>query len=269
VSLQSGYAVNGDDREMASMGIGVGDYANNGRLDLLNSNFSDDYKVLYRNDGDLNFEDVSYEVGLATETIPFLSWGVGFLDFDNDGWKDIFIANGHIYPAADKQEWGTSWRERPLLFRHLEGKKFQLVPPVTGTGLAVVVSSRGAAFGDLFNDGKIDVVLNNIDATPTLLRNADRSAHHWIELKLVGGPQSPKDAVGTTVYLTAGKVRQRGDVISGGSFASSNDPRIHFGLGDVATIDFLEIHWPSGKVERINKPAVDRILRIEEGTKIK
>jgi hypothetical protein len=269
LSFQSGYAVNGDGREMASMGIGVGDYANNGRLDLLNSNFSDDYKVLYRNDGDDNFTDVSYQAGLAVDTIPFLSWGIGFLDFDNDGWKDIFIASGHIYPAADQQEWGTSWRERPLLFRNIEGKKFQLVPPVTGTGLAVAVPSRGAAFGDLFNDGKIDVVLNNIDAPPTLLRNVDRSNHHWIELKLIGGPRSPKDAVGATVLVTAGKITQRGDVLSGGSFASSNDPRVHFGLGDAAAIDSLEVRWPSGKIDKINRPPVDRILTIEEGTRTK
>ena len=142
VSFESGYAVNGDGREMASMGIGVGDYLNNGRLDLLNSNFSDDYKVLYRNDGDLNFTDVSYSAGIATATIPFLSWGNGFLDFDNDGWKDLFIASGHIYPPADTQEWGTSWRERPLLFRNLGRGNFELVPAVVKTGLSVVIAAR-------------------------------------------------------------------------------------------------------------------------------
>ena len=250
---------------MASMGIGVGDYLNNGRLDLLNSNFSDDYKVLYRNDGDLNFTDVSYSAGIATATIPFLSWGNGFLDFDNDGWKDLFIASGHIYPPADTQEWGTSWRERPLLFRNLGRGNFELVPAVVKTGLSVVIAARGAAFGDLFNDGKIDVVLNNVDSLPTLLRNVNADHHHWVELKLIGGPKSPRDAVGATVYLSAGKIRQRADVISGGSFASSNDPRVHFGLGDTATVDDVEIRWPSGAVEKIRTPTVDQIVVIHEG----
>ena len=265
VSFESGYAVNGDGREMASMGIGVGDYLNNGRLDLLNSNFSDDYKVLYRNDGDLNFTDISYPAGIAGASIPFLSWGVGFLDFDNDGWKDIFIANGHVYPPADKQEWGTSWRERPLLFRNLGKGTFAMVPPVTKTGLAIVVPARGAAFGDLFNNGKIDVVLNNIDSTPTLLRNVNADHHHWVELKLIGGPKSPRDAVGASVYLTVGKITQRADVISGGSFASSNDPRVHFGLGEAANVDKVEIHWPSASVETIHLPAVDQIFVVHEG----
>ena len=186
--------------------------------------------------------------------------GVGFLDFDNDGWKDIFIANGHVYPQADKQEWGTSWRERPLLFHNLGLGNFKLVPAVMRTGLSVVIAARGAAFGDLFNDGKIDVVLNNVDSPPTLLRNVNGDHHHWVELKLIGGQKRPRDAVGTTVYLTTGKIRQRADVISGGSFASSNDPRVHFGLGDASAVDDAEIRWPSGAVEKLHLPAVDRIF---------
>ncbi len=264
LSFESGYAVNGDGREMASMGIGVGDYLNNGRLDLLNSNFSDDYKVLYRNDGDLNFTDVSYQAGIARATIPFLSWGNGFLDFDNDGWRDIFIASGHIYPQADKEEWGTSWSERPLLFRNVGRGQFKLVPPVVKTGLSVVVPARGAAFGDLFNDGKVDVVLNNVDAPPTLLRNVNADHCHWVELKLIGGPKSPRDAVGASVYLTAGKIRQRADVVSGGSFASSNDPRVHFGLGDAQVVSEVEIHWPSGTVEKFQLPRVDQVFVVHE-----
>jgi hypothetical protein len=268
LSFESGYAVNGDGRETASMGIAVGDYRNNGQLDILNTTFSDDYKVIYRNNGDLDFTEVSYDVGLATATIPFLSWGEGFIDYDNDGWKDIFIASGHVYPQVDKQAWGTSVAERPLLFRNMRGEKFELVPAVKGSGLADVVSARGAAFGDLFNDGKIDVVLNNIDASPTLLRNVNDDRHHWIEFKLIGGPRSPRDAVGATVFLTTGNIKQRGDVLSGGSFASSNDLRVHFGLGDASVVDALEIHWPSGAKEIVNVPAVDRIFTIEEGNKI-
>ena len=179
--------------------------------------------------------------------------------------KTSFIANGHVYPAVDQYNWGTSFAERPLLFHNQLGKKFDLVPPVEGTGLAVVIPARGAAFGDLFNDGRIDVVINVIDNVPTLLRNVNPDHHHWIELSLIGGAKSPRDAVGAAVYLTAGGLRQRGDVLSGGSFVSSNDPRVHFGLGDAGRVDAVEIHWPSGLKEKIKLPGVDKIFTVEEG----
>lgn len=266
LSFESGYAVNHDGRETATMGIAVGDDRNNGRLDILDTDFSDDYKVLYRNDGDLNFSDSSYEAGVAKDTIPFLSWGDGFMDYDNDGWKDIFIASGHVYKQVEDHDWGTSFAQRPLLLRNVGNGKFALVPAVQGTGLAVVVPARGAAFGDLFNDGKIDVVLNNLDFTPTLLRNVNPDQHHWIEFRLIGGAGQPRDAVGAAIFVTTGKITQRGDVLSGGSFASSNDPRVHFGLGDAAAIDSVEIRWPrGGPAEKVVIPAVDRILTIEQG----
>jgi hypothetical protein len=265
VSYLSGFAVNEEGRAQASMGIGVGDYNRDGRLDLFITTFSDDYKTLYRNDGGANFTDVSFRAGVGNPTIPFLAWGAGFLDFDNDGLLDLFIANGHVYPIADRTEWGTTWAERPQLFRNLNGSKFQEVPPATGSGLAVVIPARGAAFGDLFNDGRIDVVLNNIDAPPTLLRNVVKNGNHWLTLKLVGGPKSPRDAIGAKVFLTAGGIRQRADVFSGGSYASSSDPRVHFGLGAATKIEKLEIHWPSGAVEEFPLPEIDRILTIVEG----
>ena len=264
-SYASGYALNENGRETASMGIAVGDYLNSGWLALYNTVFSDDYNPLYRNDGDGNFSDVSYQAGIAEPTIPFLGWGTGFLDFDNDGWKDIFVANGHVYPGVDQSDWGTTFAERPLLFRNLRNGKFEVVPPVKGTSLASTLTARGAAFGDLFNDGKIDVVINQLDNSPALLRNVNADQNHWVGLKLVGGPKSPRDAVGTTVYLTAGGVRQRADVISGGSYASSNDFRMHFGLGSSAKIDGVEIHWPSGFVEHVNSIALDRYFTIVEG----
>ncbi len=264
-SYASGYALNENGRETASMGVAVGDYQNNGLLDLYNTTFSDDYDVLYHNDGDANFTDVSYQAGIAETTIPFLAWGDGFLDYDNDGWKDIFVANGHVYPSVDRNDWGTTFAERPLLFHNLLGKKFEPVAPVKGTGLAIVVPGRGAAFGDLFNDGKIDVVMNNMDTVPALLRNVNADKHHWVEVKLVGGAKSPRDAVGATVYLKTGTTRHREDVMSGGSYASSSDQRLHFGIGDSTSVDELEIHWPSGAVEKLNLPAVDTIYTIEEG----
>jgi len=264
-SYASGYAFNGDGREVANMGIAAGDYENNGHMDLVNTTFSDDYDVVFKNDGTANFTDVSYKAGVAAPTIPFVGFGDGFLDYDNDGWKDLLVANGHVYPEVDSKGWGTSYAQRPLLFHNLKKGKFELMPAVEGTGLAVVTPARGAAFGDFFNDGKIDVVINNVDHVPVLLRNVNPDHHHWVELKLVGGPKSPRDAVGATVYLTADGIRQRGDVLSGGSYLSSNDFRVHFGLGDATTVDNVEIHWPSGTVEQFKVTAVDRILTVEEG----
>lgn len=264
-SYASGYAFNKDGHETASMGIAAGDYSNNGRIDLLNTTFSDDYDVLYHNDGGANFTDVSSEAGIATATVPFLGWGDGFFDYDNDGWKDILIANGHVYPTVDAHPWGISYAQRPLLFHNLKTGKFGLVPAVEETGLAVVIPGRGLAFGDLFNDGKIDAVINNIDDAPTLLRNVNADHNHWVELRLIGRGKSPRDAVGATVYLMANGLRQREDVLSGGSFASSNDQRVHFGLGPDITSMTVEIDWPDQKVERMHLSGVDRILTVEEG----
>ncbi|MGC1423872.1 MAG: CRTAC1 family protein [Terracidiphilus sp.] len=265
VSYASGYALNEAGRETASMGIAVGDFQNNGMLDVFNTTFSDDYKPLYRNEGDANFTDISYHIGLGEITVPFLSWGDAFFDYDNDGWKDLLMSDGHVYPQADKYNWGTSWKQRPMLFHNLQGKSFESVPAVEGTGLADVIAGRGMAVGDLFNDGKIDAVINVMDGHPVLLRNVSPDHNHWLELKLVGGPKSARDAVGTTVYLTANGMKQRGDVISGGSYLSSNDPRLHFGLGQATKIDDIEIHWPSGKVEHVTVPGIDRIVTISEG----
>ena len=264
-SYISGFAVNKDGREIASMGLAVGDTRNNGLLDILVTDFSDDYKVLYRNDGDLNFSDVSDQVGIASQSIPFLGWGAGLIDYDNDGWKDMLMVNGHVYPQVDRHDWGTSYAERVLLYRNLKGEKFEYVPPVLGSGLAVVTTGRGAAFGDLFNDGKIDVVINPVDGPAVLLRNVNSDHHHWLEIKLIGTGKSPRDAVGATVYLTANGMRQREDILSGGSFISSNDQRAHFGLGEATDAGTAEIHWPSGAVETIPIPAVDRIDTITEG----
>jgi hypothetical protein len=264
-SFSSGYALNEGGRETASMGIAAGDLTHNGRIDLYNTTFSDDYKPLYRNDGDANFTDISYEMGIAEPTVPFLGWGTAFLDYDNDGWLDLLEANGHVYPQADQSNWGTTWAQRPLLFHNVNGK-LELVPAVLGTGLAKVAVGRGLAFGDLFNDGKIDVVINNMDGTPTLLRNVDKNANHWVGLKLVGGPKSPRDAVGATVYLKANGFTQRADVISGGSYASTSDPRLHFGLGAATAVDSIEVHWPSGAVEKIALPGIDAIYTVVEGS---
>ncbi|HKW31631.1 MAG TPA: CRTAC1 family protein [Candidatus Acidoferrum sp.] len=312
ISYMSGFALNEEGRAQASMGIALGDYNHSGRLGLFVTTFSDDYKTLYRDDGDASFTDVSFKAGLGSPTIPFLGWGTGFLDFDNDSLLDLFIANGHVYPIADQRDWGTTWAQRQQLFRNLDGAKFQEVPPATGSGLASVVCARGAAFGDLFNDGHIGVVLNNLDSPPTLLRNVVHNSNHWLTLKLVApgllpmpssastssvavapgessGPaaffsvavadrggrlppsvstailHSSRDAIGAKVFLTAGGVRQRADVFSGGSFASTSDPRLHFGLGSASKIDKLEVVWPSGLREEVTLPCIDCLIQITEG----
>ncbi|HEY1986617.1 MAG TPA: CRTAC1 family protein [Terracidiphilus sp.] len=279
-SYVSGFALNKDGREIASMGIAAGDYENSGLMDFFVTDFGDDYKVLYHNDGDASFTDVSYKAGIAQTTIPFVGWGDGFLDYDNDGWLDLFAANGHVYPQVDQHDWGTTFAERPLLFHNVPAptaagakaankeRRFDYVAPVRGTGLAVVIPARGAAFGDLFNDGKIDVVLNPVDGPPVLLRNVNPDHHHWVEMKLEGAGKSTRDATCATVYLKANGMRMRQDVLSSGSYISANDRRPHFGLGDATDAGTAEIHWPSGKVTNVKLPAVDRIYTIREGAGI-
>lgn len=264
-SYESGFAVNGEGREVAAMGLAAGDYRNEGRLSLLVTDFSDDYKLLLHNDGALSFTDVSYDDGIARSTLPFLGWGVGFLDYDNDGFLDVLMANGHVYPQADQQHWGTSFRQRPLLFRNDAGKGFRHVAPVEGSGLAVVIAGRGAAFGDLFNDGRIDAVINSLNQPPTLLRNVSEDHHHWLGLQLIGSAKSSRDALGAVVTARVGGLVLRQDALRGGSFASSNDPRLHFGLGDATQVDELKIRWPSGAVQTFKAVAADRILTLEEG----
>lgn len=262
VSYASGYALNKDGRETASMGIAVGDYRNNGLLDVYNTTFSDDYKPLYRNDGDANFTDISYDSHIAEGTIPFLGWGTAFFDYDNDGWKDLIEVNGHVYREADTRPWGTTWAQRPLLFHNVAGV-LAPVAPVEGSAMAKAMTSRGMAVGDLFNDGHMDVVINNLDGSPMLLRNVAGAGNHWVGLRLQ--PKAHRDAVGTTVYLTANNIRQRVDVVSGGSFASSSDQRPHFGLGSATTVEKVEIHWPDGAIETVALPGVDRFFSVTEG----
>jgi hypothetical protein len=266
-SYYSGFAMNRSGRETASMGLAVGDYKNSGQVGLYTTTFSDDYNTLFENKGNGNFSEITSRAGIDEVTYPFLSWGREFIDYDNDGWKDIFVANGHVFPEVAHHDWGTSYAERPLLFHNVDhGQKFVTMPAVEGTGLADVIPSRGAAFGDLFNDGKIDVVINCMDHTPVLLRDVNPDHNHWVGIQLVGGSGSPRDAVGSTVYLNANGIRQRGDVMSGGSYESSNDQRLHFGLGQATFVESVEIHWASsGTVEHVKLPSIDRYFVIEEG----
>ena len=248
-------------KDRISVSAAFADIDNSGREDLFVTTVNQG-NVLFQNDGHGHFKDITQEAGVG---LAAHSSGVVFFDYDNDGLLDLFVANGHVYPGVDKQDWGTTWAQRPLLLRNLDGMKFQEVPPATGSGLAAVITGRGAAFGDLFNDGRIDVVINSVDSKPTLLRNVVKNSNHWVTLKLVGGPKSPRDAIGAKAFVTAGGFRQRGDVFSGGSYASSSDQRLHFGLGTSTQVDNVEIHWPSGVREQITLPEVDRIYTVVEG----
>jgi enediyne biosynthesis protein E4 len=265
VSYISGFALTDTGLSQASMGLALGDYNRDGRPDIYVTVFSDDFNTFYRNDGNFSLSEVSFQARVSTPTIPFLGWGTGFLDYDNDGLLDLIVANGHVYKWIDSRDWGTTWAQRPLLFRNLDGTKFSEVPPASGSGLADVIPARGLAIGDLFNDGKLDVVINNLDSAPTLLRNVSKNDNHWVEFRLSGGSGSPRDAIGAQVAISANGVRQSAQLISGGSFGSSSDPRLHFGLGSAAALERVEIRWPSGKKETIPVPAIDRIVTVTEG----
>jgi hypothetical protein len=263
----SGVALNENGREQAGMGLAIGDYDNDGRIDFHITNFSDDSNVLYHNDGDGNFSDLTFQAGLGEVSIPFLGWGTSFLDFDNDSWLDLFVVNGHVYPAVDNYQWGTSFAQQPLLFRNLKNGRFERVGAAPGSALAEVWPGRGLAVADLDGDGYLDAVINNHDAKPAILRNVAISGNHWINLRLIANSEkkSPRDATGSVVYVTAGKIRQRQDVISGAGFCSQNDTNLHFGLGKATKIDKVEVQWPSGTTENFTISELDKTLTISEG----
>jgi hypothetical protein len=260
----TGFAVNEEGREQAGMGLALGDYDNDGRVDTYITNFSDDSNTLRRNLGDARFADVTGAAGLRAPTLPFLGWGAGFLDFDNDGWLDLFVANGHVYPQVDRFDWGMTWAQRPLLFRNRDGARFEEVPAATGSGLAAVLPARGAAFGDLDHDGRVDIVINNHDQEPALLRNV-ATAGHWLSFALAGNARGPRDAMGATVTLEAGSRRWRRDVVSGGSYCSQSDLRAHFGLGATTSVDRVLVRWPDGSREAFSVSGVDRIVTLTKG----
>ena len=269
VGQESGVALNENGREQAGMGLAVGDYDNDGWVDFHITNFSDDSNVLYRNEGDGNFSDVTYQVGFGEVTLPFLGWGTSFIDFDNDGWQDLFVVNGHVYPGVDAHQWGTSYAQQPLLFRNRSGK-FDRVGAAPGSALAEAWPGRGLATGDLDGDGRTDLVINNLDSKPSVLRNVTTTTAHWLDIRLQGTSKTnPRDAIGSTVYLTTGKLRQRRDVISGAGYCSQNDMTLHFGLGSAKRVDKLEIRWADGSMEKIEVPSIDRVFTITQGRGVK
>jgi hypothetical protein len=260
--LQSGLSVSADGREQAGMGVDVGDYDGDGRLDIIKTNFAQDYTSLYRNEGNGLFLDVSYRSGLAATLGPSLGWGVGFADFDNDALPDVFIANGHIYPDIEKTG-SSTYRQRNHLFRNLGKGRFRSVAVETGGPLLLQQSSRGAAFGDVDNDGDIDILISVIDDRPMLLRN-DSTGGHWVTLRLEG-TKSNRLAIGAKVTIETGSRRQVAEVRSGASYISHNDTRVHFGLGTGRSVDRVTIRWPNGNVETLGSLAADRFYVVREG----
>jgi hypothetical protein len=263
VAVMAGVAFNEDGREQAGMGTTVADYNGDGRLDIFKTNFSDDTPTLYRNDGGGVFSDVTFAAGLGLHT-QYLGWGTMFFDFDNDGWPDLVLANGHVYPEVDKFHLSSGYMEPRLLYRNNGNGTFTDISGSAGPGFSTVSSARGLAVGDFWNDGRMSVVINNVYAKPSLLVNAARYSNHWVTFKTVG-TRSNRDGIGAKISVKVGGRTLVDEVRSGSSYISQNDLRVHFGLGAAAKVDGVEIRWPSGLVEHFDKLGVDAIHVLKEG----
>jgi hypothetical protein len=260
--LERGIALNEDGMEQAGMGIGVGDFNLDGHLDILKTHFADDTNILYRNDGKGNFDDVTIASGLGVET-RFISWGAGIHDFDNDGFPDLFIATGNVYPEVEKKVPSYPYKTPRLLFRNLGNGKFEELIEEAGPGIAATHSSRGAAFGDFDNDGDLDAVIVNLNEPPSLLRNDLKVARNWLLVQLEGTGKSNRSAINARVTVRYGSRVQTQERVSQASFYSVNDPRLHFGLGDAATAE-VEIRWPDGAVQKLPSVKANQILTVKQ-----
>lgn len=262
IAITSGVAFNADGKEMSSMGVAVGDYDNDGLMDLFITTFANDNYVLFHNEGGGFFSDVSYPSGVGEATIPNLGWATFFIDYDNDGYQDLFAANGHVYPEVDGKL-NERYRQPLLLFKNMGNGKFRETTRETELRELAPRSARGGAYCDYDNDGDIDILISNIDDRPVLLENDGGNRSNWLELKLVG-TTSNRSAIGAAVKVVAGDLVQYDHVRAGGSFISGNDLRLHFGLGNRRLVGLLEIQWPSGKVQQLRDIEANRILTIRE-----
>lgn len=264
ISYESGAAVSEDGLEQGSMGIAIGDYLHNGRPSLYVTNFADEYNVLYRNDGNWDFHDVSYQSGIALPALPWVKWGTAFADIDNDGWLDLLAVNGHVYPQVDKLPANAGYREPSNLFLNQTDGTFCDASAQAGPALMQPRVSRGLAVGDLFNDGQMDAVIEDLDGAPVILRNQGISGRHWASFELAG-TKSNRLAIGAKLKIAGGGMTQTEEIHSGGSYLSQNDLRVHFGLGDAKKIDLLEIRWPSGATDVIKDIPADQFYSVLEG----
>jgi enediyne biosynthesis protein E4 len=264
-ALERGIALSEDGMEQAGMGIGVGDFDLDGNLDIFKTNFADDTNVLYRNDGKGNFDDVTIRTGLGVET-RYVGWGTGIVDLDNDGFPDVFVTTGSVYPEVEKKLPTYPFRTPRLVFRNLGDGRFEELIEEAGTGVAEAHASRGCAFGDFDNDGDMDVLVMNMNEPPSLLRNDVSSGGHWLKVLLIG-VQSNRSAIGSRVTAQYGTRRQAQEVLAQSSFYSANDRRLHFGLGAATEAD-LTIRWTNGSVEKIPNVAADQLVVVREGAGI-
>ncbi len=264
VAVTSGSAFNEDGREQAGMGSTIADFNGDGRLDIFKTNFSDDTSTLYRNNGDGTFDDVTTAAGLGLYT-KYLGWGTMALDFDNDGWPDLLLVNGHVYPEVDKQHLGSNYEEPRILYHNNGNGTFRDISATAGSGVTATASSRGLAIGDLWNDGRMSAVISNMNAAPSLLVNQIHSPNHWIAIRTVG-VKSNRDGIGARVSVKAGTRTLVDEVRSGSSYISNNDMRVHFGLGSVGKVESVQIRWPSGLIERWQNVPVDSIQTMKEGS---
>ena len=263
IGLESGVALNPDGFVQAGMGLSVGDYDGDGLLDIFKTNFEDDVPDLYRNQGHGRFAFQTYDAKLGFG-LRYLGWGGGFFDFDNDGWPDLFIANGHVYPEPARQGLGGPYRQHNLLYHNLGNGVFDDVTKLSGPGLELERSGRGVAFADLDEDGDVDIVINNQNDLPTLLRNDGGNRKNFIQVRLLGG-RSNRDGIGARVSIEASGRRQLDEIRSGGSYLSQSDLCLHFGVGEAKVIDLVEVHWPSGVVDGLKKISPNQRLFIQEG----
>lgn len=263
-ALLAGIAANEDGVEQANMGVALGDYLHAGRMSMAISHFDVEYSALYRNDGGMNFSDVSIASGIARGTQGYVGWGNGFLDFANSGWKDYFQVNGHVYPQIDSLHLATRFREPKLLFLNQRDGTFRNVSSRVGEAIQIPQVSRGMAAGDLFNDGRMEAVVENLVGQPMILRPEAGPANHWISFRLEG-VKCNRLALNARIRATAGDLVQLGEVRSGGSYLSQDDLRIHFGLANQAWLDKAEILWPDGEKETLTHLAADRFYTVREG----
>jgi enediyne biosynthesis protein E4 len=263
VAVAAGCAFSADGKNQAGMGVAVGDYDRNGTFDIFKTNFAGDTSTLYANGGDGYCDDRTFASGVGVNT-RWLGWGVGFLDLDNDGWLDLFLANGHVYPEAWQIPGEASYKQRKVVYWSRAGARFEDVSERLGAPVTTPAAARGAAFGDFDNDGSVDVLVNNVNDTPALYRLVSRG-NHWITLKLVG-TRSNRSAIGARIRAIVPGVLLEDEVRGGGSYISQNDLRVHFGLGRTTRVEAVLVRWPSGAVERWSDIPADQILTLKEGT---
>jgi len=264
-ALERGAALSEDGLEQAGMGVAIGDYDLDGSLDIFKTHFSDDTNILYRNDGKGNFDDVTIRTGLGVET-RYVGWGAGMMDLDNDGFPDLFVVTGSVYPEVERQLPAYPLRTPRLVFRNLGDGRFEELIDDAGPGVAAAHTSRGCAFGDFDNDGDVDVVVINLNEPPSLLRNDVSSRGHWLKVLLIG-TTSNRSAIGARVTARYDKRTQAQEVMAQSSFYSANDRRLHFGLGAATSAD-LTIRWPNGATEQIPGVPADQLIVIREGAGI-